>query len=240
MTLEIPTRSIVLDTETTGFKTSEGHRLVEIGCLELHNLIPTGKEFHVYINPQRDMPEGAFKVHGLSIEFLSNKPLFPQVADDFLKFCGDDVLVIHNAPFDMGFLNYELQKSGRPKLNQSTANGGVIDTLTVARKRYPTGPNSLDALCRRFGIDNSNRTLHGALLDSELLAEVYMELMGGRQMNMMGDEASGGGLSATSHGAVKQSPRPNKLASLLTEEELAAHTKFIEDEIGAVSLWHQK
>lgn len=239
MALDIPQRAIVLDTETTGFKTSEGHRLVEIGCLELHNLIPTGKEFHVYINPERDMPEGAFKVHGLSIEFLSDKPLFEQVADDFLQFCGDDVLVIHNAPFDMGFLNFELQKIGRPKLKQTTVNEGVIDTLTVARKRYPTGPNSLDALCRRFGIDNSNRTLHGALLDSELLAEVYMELMGGRQINLMGDEASDTGIAADVHHAVKQAMRPIKLKSLLTEQELAAHKKFIEDEMGADALWNQ-
>lgn len=239
MALDIPQRAIVLDTETTGFKTSEGHRLVEIGCLELHNLIPTGKEFHVYINPERDMPEGAFKVHGLSIEFLSDKPLFEQVADDFLQFCGDDVLVIHNAPFDMGFLNFELQKIGRPKLKQTTVNEGVIDTLTVARKRYPTGPNSLDALCRRFGIDNSNRTLHGALLDSELLAEVYMELMGGRQINLMGDEAANTGIATDIHHAVQQTARPTKLKSLLTEQEMAAHKKFIEDEMGADALWNQ-
>ena len=239
MAIDIPQRSIVLDTETTGFKTSEGHRLVEIGCLELHNLIPTGKEFHVYINPERDMPDGAFKVHGLSIEFLSDKPLFEQVASDFLAFCGDDILVIYNAPFDMGFLNFELQRIGRPKLKQTTVNGGVIDTLTVARKRYPTGPNSLDALCRRFGIDNSNRTLHGALLDSELLAEVYMELMGGRQINLMGDETGGAGGASDAYQAVKQSQRPTKLKSLLTEEELAAHKKFIDDEIGEQSIWHQ-
>ncbi|PCI86315.1 MAG: DNA polymerase III subunit epsilon [Hyphomicrobiales bacterium] len=239
MAIDIPQRSIVLDTETTGFKTSEGHRLVEIGCLELHNLIPTGKEFHVYTNPERDMPDGAFKVHGLSIEFLSDKPLFKQVADDFLAFCGDDVLVIHNAPFDMGFLNFELQKAGKPKLKQTTANGGVIDTLTVARKRYPTGPNSLDALCRRFGIDNSNRTLHGALLDSELLAEVYMELMGGRQINLMGDETGVAGGTADAYRAVKQMVRPTKLKSLLTADEVAAHKKFIEDEIGADALWNQ-
>lgn len=239
MAIDIPQRSIVLDTETTGFKTSEGHRLVEIGCLELHNLIPTGKEFHVYTNPERDMPDGAFKVHGLSIEFLSDKPLFAHVADDFLKFCGDDVLVIHNAPFDMGFLNFELQKAGKRKLTQSTANGGVIDTLTVARKRYPTGPNSLDALCRRFGIDNSNRTLHGALLDSELLAEVYMELMGGRQMNMMGDEAGGNGLASDIHHAVKQQMRPKQLATTLTEAELKAHKEFIAEEIGAEAIWNQ-
>lgn len=239
MALEIPQRAIVLDTETTGFKTSEGHRLVEIGCLELNNLIPTGKEFHVYVNPERDMPEGAFKVHGLSIEFLSDKPLFTQVAEDFLQFCGDDVLVIHNAPFDMGFLNFELQKAGKRKLNQSVVNGGVIDTLSVARKRYPTGPNSLDALCRRFGIDNSNRTLHGALLDSELLAEVYMELMGGRQINLMDDDATAAGGLMNSHAAVKQPQRAEKLAALLTADELEAHKKFIADELGADAIWNK-
>ncbi|MCJ8323875.1 MAG: DNA polymerase III subunit epsilon [Rhizobiales bacterium] len=243
MAIDIPERSIVLDTETTGFKTSEGHRLVEIGCLELHNLIPTGKEFHVYINPERDMPDGAFKVHGLSIEFLSDKPLFEQVAEDFLKFCGDDVLVIHNAPFDMSFLNFELQKIGRKRMQQTTVNGGIIDTLTVARQRYPTGPNSLDALCRRFNIDNSNRTLHGALLDSELLAEVYMELMGGRQTSFMGATgnhmSANGGLTGGAMVAAKQAQRPKKLASLLTADELSAHKKFIDDEIGQQALWHK-
>ncbi|NRA86200.1 MAG: DNA polymerase III subunit epsilon [Rhizobiales bacterium] len=237
--LDIPLRSIVLDTETTGFKTSEGHRLVEIGCLELKNLIPTGEEFHVYVNPERDMPEGAFKVHGLSIEFLSDKPLFEQVADDFLKFCGDDILVIHNAPFDMGFLNYELQKANRPRLKQTTANGGIIDTLTVARKRYPTGPNSLDALCRRFGIDNSNRTLHGALLDSELLAEVYMELMGGRQTSFMDADAGGNNVSMANQAILRQQKRPTKLANLLSDAELKAHQEFISDEIGEKAIWHK-
>lgn len=236
--MDIPLRSIVLDTETTGFKTSEGHRLVEIGCLELKNLIPTGEEYHVYINPERDMPEGAFKVHGLSEEYLSTKPLFDAVADGFVNFVKDDVLVIHNAPFDMGFLNYELVKSGRKKLNQTVANGGIIDTLTVARKRYPTGPNSLDALCRRFGIDNSNRTLHGALLDSELLAEVYMELMGGRQTNLIG-EGSKSSNSNIVHSIAKQAKRPNAIKSLITQDELEAHKKFIDDEIGEKAIWHK-
>ncbi len=239
MMIEIPERSIVLDTETTGFKTAEGHRLVEIGCLELKNLIPTGKEFHVYINPERDMPEGAFKVHGLSIEFLSDKPLFDQVADDFLEFVGNDVLVIHNAPFDMGFLNYELQKSGRAKLKQTTPNGGLMDTLMAARKRYPTGPNSLDALCRRFGIDNSNRTLHGALLDSELLAEVYMELMGGRQTSFMGAAGSNNTVSGATQTITEQPQRPIKLDSLLTADELEKHQVFVKEELGDQAIWHK-
>lgn len=237
--MEIPLRSIVLDTETTGFKAREGHRLVEIGCLELKNLIPTGKEFHVYINPERDMPEGAFKVHGLSIEFLSDKPLFDQVADDFINFIGDDVLVIHNAPFDMGFLNHELIKSGRKKIKQTTVNGGIIDTLMVARKRYPAGPNSLDALCRRFGIDNSNRTLHGALLDSELLAEVYMELMGGRQTSFMDNDAQNNDVSMVNQNNIKAAIRPKALNGFLTEDELKAHQKFVKDELGDNALWHK-
>lgn len=171
------TREIVLDTETTGFEPSEGHRIVEIGCVELDGLLPTGKTFHVYINPQRDMPTGAYEVHGLSAEFLSGFPVFEAHVEAFLDFIGDAPLVIHNASFDMKFINAELATVGRPILPQSRA----IDTLAMARKAFPGSPASLDALCRRFGIDNASRTLHGALLDSELLAEVYLELRGGRQ-----------------------------------------------------------
>lgn len=171
------TREIVLDTETTGFEPSEGHRIVEIGCVELDGLLPTGKTFHVYINPQRDMPAGAYEVHGLSAEFLSGFPVFEAQVEGFLDFIGDAPLVIHNASFDMKFINAELTTLGRPVLPSSRA----IDTLAMARKAFPGSPASLDALCRRFGIDNASRTLHGALLDSELLAEVYLELRGGRQ-----------------------------------------------------------
>lgn len=171
------TREIVLDTETTGINPAEGHRIVEIGCVELEGLMPTGNTYHVYINPQRDMPSGAYEVHGLSAEFLSGHPVFADHVDAFLEFIGEAPLVIHNAAFDMRFINAELSGVGRPVLPLNRA----IDTLDIARKTFPGAQNSLDALCRRFGIDNASRTLHGALLDSELLAEVYLELKGGRQ-----------------------------------------------------------
>ena len=168
-------REIVLDTETTGLDPSSGDRIVEIGAVELFNHIPTGKTYHQYINPQRDMPEGAFAVHGLSAEFLSDKPLFADVAQAFLDFIGDSKLVIHNASFDMKFINAELKWVDRPELPWSQA----LDTLAIARKKFPGAQNSLDALCRRFGIQ-TKRELHGALLDSEILAEVYLELIGGQ------------------------------------------------------------
>ena len=173
-------REIVLDTETTGLDPSDGHRLVEIGGLELYNCIPTGQVFHRYIDPQRDIPESAFEVHGLSREFLTGKPLFEHVVEEFLAFVGDAKLVIHNAEFDMRFLNAELQRVGRPAITF----GRAVDTLTLARRRHPGLPNSLDALCARYGIDNSRRTKHGALLDAELLSEVYIELIGGKQADL--------------------------------------------------------
>lgn len=174
-------REIVLDTETTGIEPADGHRLVEIGCVELVNHVPTGRVWHQYINPQRDMPPEAFDVHGLSAQFLSDKPVFRAVAADFLAFLGEARLVIHNAAFDMKFLNAELGWAGLPQLALHRA----IDTLAIARKRFPGSPASLDALCRRFGIDNSRREKHGALLDSEILAEVYLELIGGRQPDLV-------------------------------------------------------
>jgi DNA polymerase-3 subunit epsilon len=170
-------REIVLDTETTGFEPETGDRIVEIGALELLGHIPTGRSFHVYINPERPMPEAAFAVHGLGDEFLRDKPVFAQVAQDFVEFIGDARLVIHNAAFDMKFLNHELGRLGYPVMPMDRA----VDTVLMARRKFPGSPASLDALCRRFGIDNSGRTLHGALLDSQLLAEVYLELIGGRQ-----------------------------------------------------------
>ncbi len=170
-------REIVLDTETTGFEPKEGHRMVEIGCIELMHQLPTGRSFHQYINPERDMPEEAYRVHGLSIDFLSTYPVFPDVADDFLEFIGDAPLIIHNAAFDMKFINAELELSNKSIVPMAQA----VDTLEMARRKFPGSPATLDALCRRFEIDNSNRTLHGALLDAELLAEVYLELLGGRQ-----------------------------------------------------------
>ena len=166
-------REIVLDTETTGLNPKTGDRVVEIGCVELMHHLPTGNSYHVYINPERDMPEGAFNVHGLSEEFLRDKPLFRDIADEFLEFIADSPLVIHNAPFDMGFLNWEMKAAGRAHITKNE----IIDSLIMARKKFAGASSSLDALCRRFRIDNSNRTKHGALLDSELLAEVYLELI---------------------------------------------------------------
>ena len=171
-------REIVLDTETTGFEPAEGHRIVEIGAIELFNHVPTGRTYHQYINPDRAMPAEAFEVHGLGDDFLRDKPRFTQIATAFLEFIGTDSrLVIHNAAFDMKFLNAELNWAGQLQI----ANDRALDTVAMARRKFPGSPASLDALCRRFGIDNSAREKHGALLDSELLAEVYLELIGGRQ-----------------------------------------------------------
>jgi DNA polymerase-3 subunit epsilon len=171
------TREIVLDTETTGFKPKDGHKIVEIGCVELVNHLPTGKTFHHYLNPKRDVPIDAYNVHGLSTEFLRQFPTFEEIAEEFLDFIQDDPLIIHNAPFDLSFLNFELEVIKRSPLNQNE----IIDTLRVAKKKFPGSPASLDALCRRFKVDNTSRTKHGALIDCELLAEVYLELLGGRQ-----------------------------------------------------------
>lgn len=226
-------REIVFDTETTGFKPSEGHRLVEIGCVELFNHVPTGETFHTYVNPQRDMPEGAFEVHGLSEQFLSDKPLFEDVADGFLEFVGDAPLVAHNASFDMTFINAELEMANKPTLPDEQS----IDTLQIARKRFPGAQASLDALCRRFNVDNSSREKHGALLDAELLAEVYLELIGGREPGLVLEEKRVA--AAASQTAASSSPRRARaqpLASLLTEEERAAHRSFVA-EIGEEALW---
>jgi len=217
-------REIVLDTETTGFEPEDGDRIVEIGAVELFNHVPTGRTYHQYINPQRTMPQEAFEVHGLGDDFLADKPLFAAIADAFLEFVGDARLVIHNASFDMKFLNAELRWVGKPLLPMDQA----IDTLAIARRRFPGSPASLDALCRRFGIDNSSRTLHGALLDSEILAEVYLELIGGRQPDF--------GLTTgrprnedktTSDADWRPGPRPEPLPSRLTDEEKAAHAAFV-------------
>lgn len=223
-------REIVLDTETTGLSPQDGHRLVEIGCLELFNHVATGKFFHAYIDPERDMPDGAFQVHGLSTEFLRGKPKFAEVADEFLAFIGDDPLVIHNAGFDMNFINWELKASGRPALPMARA----IDTLDIARKKFPGAQNSLDALCRRFNVDNSGRTKHGALLDSELLAEVYLELMGGRQPGLVlqADFAGAGGGAKR----IAREPRPVALPPRLTDAEREAHDAFIAS-LGGEPLW---
>ena len=225
-------REIVLDTETTGFDPTSGDRIVEIGAVELRNLMPTGRTYHQYINPERDMPQEAFAVHGLSTEFLADKPVFAKIAQEFLDFVGDAKLVIHNAAFDMKFLNAELGWVKKPSLPWAQA----VDTLDIARRRFPGAQNTLDALCRRFGVDNSGREKHGALLDSELLAEVYLELMGGRQpdfsLSVVHSSASGG-----AGGDWRPGPRPRPLPSRLTEAEREAHAAFIAA-LGAPALWN--
>lgn len=224
-------REIVLDTETTGFDPESGDRIVEIGAVELWNHIATGKTYHQYINPLRDMPQEAFEVHGLSAEFLSDKPVFPAIAQAFLDFVGDARLVIHNASFDMKFLNAELGWVGKPLIPMDRA----IDTLLIARKKFPGSPASLDALCRRFGIDNSARTLHGALLDSEILAEVYLELIGGRQPDFGLATDSRAANSAGSDNW-RPSPRPTPLPPRITEAERDAHAAFVA-KLGDDALW---
>jgi DNA polymerase-3 subunit epsilon len=234
-------REIVMDTETTGLDPAEGHRIVEIGAVELENLLPTGRIYHQYVNPERAVPREAELVHGLNDAFLRDKPVFARIAPAFLDFIGDARLVIHNAAFDMRMINAELGLIGRPALPASRA----VDTLEIARARFPGAQASLDALCRRFGIDNSGREKHGALLDSELLAEVYLELMGGRQQGLGLDPAisrsqSRGAAQAPSPGAGYVPPaRPRPLPPRLTAAERAAHDAFI-DEIGAGALWRRE
>jgi len=213
-------REIVLDTETTGLDPAAGHRIVEVACLELMHHIPSGRHFRRYVNPQRDMPEEARAVHGLTEEFLAKHPVFAEVADEFLEFIGDAPLVIHNARFDIGFLNAEFERLGRPPFPESRA----IDTVALARQRFPGAQANLDALCRRFEIDNSARAFHGALLDCELLAEVYLELRGGRQPGFDLDAGARGGAAAA--GAPKRSARPAR-PHAPTPEERAAHEALL-------------
>ncbi|MFD3188908.1 DNA polymerase III subunit epsilon [Sedimentitalea sp. HM32M-2] len=224
-------REIVLDTETTGFDPQSGDRIVEIGAVELNNHVATGRTYHQYINPERAMPQEAFEVHGLGDDFLRDKPKFAEIGQAFLDFVGESKLVIHNAAFDMKFLNAELGWIQLPQLPWEQA----IDTLAIARKRFPGSPASLDALCRRFNIDNSSRTLHGALLDSEILAEVYLELIGGRQPDFA-LSTSARGRSETAGTDWRPAPRPTPLPSLLTDDERAAH-KAIVAKLGDQALW---
>lgn len=225
-------REIVLDTETTGLDPATGDRIVEIGAVELVNHIPTGNFYHQYINPERDMPQEAFNVHGLSAEFLANHPVFEAVVDAFLDFIGDGVLVIHNAQFDMKFINAELSLISRPILPMER----VIDSLALARKRHPMGPNSLDALCRRYGIDNSKRDKHGALLDSELLADVYIELIGGRQTAFSLTEVRETRTVRQARTPTHARSRPDPLPSRLSDQELRSHAEMI-TRLGDKALW---
>ena len=225
-------REIVLDTETTGLDPDSGDRLVEIGAVELVNHMPTGRTFHVYVNPQRDVPQEAVDVHGLTAQFLADKPLFAAIAADFAAFIGDARLVIHNAAFDIKFLNAELGWAGQPTVPWARA----VDTLDLARLRFPGAQNTLDALCRRFGVDNSAREKHGALLDSELLAEVYLELMGGRQPDLSLAVVAAGPAS----GGLWVVPlRPRPLAPRLTLAEAEAHARFIAG-LGEGALWARR
>lgn len=215
-------REVVLDTETTGLDPYSGHRMVEIGCVELINHVRTGNYFHTYLNPERDMPPEAEAVHGLSAGFLADKPLFRSVAGSFLEFIGDDPLIIHNAAFDLKFLNAELDSHQLPLIPMDRA----LDTVLMARKMFPGQPASLDALCKRFNIDLSGRTKHGALLDSELLADVYLELLGGRQssLGLKRDDACADGatISFTGHTDIPRRSFPPSL------EESAAHEAMLD------------
>ena len=223
-------REIVLDTETTGLSPDQGHRVVELGCVELLNRIPTGATFHAYLNPDRDMPAEAFAEHGLSAEFLKDKPRFADVVEEFLTFIGAAPLVAHNAGFDYGFICHELKRAARAEL----ARDRVVDTLMLARRKHSAGPYSLDALCSRYGIDNSRRTKHGALLDAEILAEVYLELIGGRQAQL--------GLAETveirvgGDNAISVRTRTVPLIARLTDAEREAHAAFIAT-LGESAIW---
>jgi DNA polymerase-3 subunit epsilon len=222
-------REIVLDTETTGLDPAKGHRIIEIGCVELFNLIPTSQNFHAYLDPERDIPEEAFRVHGISSQFLAGKPVFAAIAGDFMKFIEGCKIVAHNAEFDLRFVNAELALAGLPPIEP----GRVVDTLALARRKFPGGPNSLDALCQRFGIDASRRTKHGALLDAELLADVYAELLGGRQASL---SLGSSGLASLSASGPLLTSRPEPLAPRLDAQELERHRAFVA-ELGQESVW---
>jgi len=226
-------REIVLDTETTGLDPYQGHRMVEIGCLELVNRFPSGKVFHKYLNPERDMPVEAFNVHGLSAEFLRDKPFFHEICDELVEFIGDSPLVAHNANFDLGFLNAEFERCKKALIGRER----LVDTLLLARRRHPAGPNGLDHLCQRYGVDNSRRTKHGALLDAELLAEVYIEMIGGRQTSLILVEA-GRATSSVGGKAVVVPQRPIALPPRISAAELEAHTAFIAA-MGENAIWRK-
>jgi DNA polymerase III subunit epsilon len=228
-------REIVLDTETTGLDPASGHRIVEIGCVELEDHYPTGSDYHVYLNPERDVPEEVVKVHGITGEFLADKPRFVEIADEFLSYIGDAPLVIHNAGFDMKFINAELERVGKPPLPFERA----IDSIEIAKQKLPSVRYSLDELCKRFGIDLTRRDKHGALLDAELTAQVYLELIGGRQKNLSLAPADAVKNVAASGDASPAHQRPHPLSPRLTAEESAAHDAFVAKELGADAVWNR-
>jgi DNA polymerase III subunit epsilon len=224
-------REIVFDTETTGLDPGQGDRLVEIGCVELVNRFPTGRTFHCYFNPERDMPESAYKVHGLSVDFLKDKPLFAHKVEELIEFLGDAPLVAHNAMFDLTFLNAELERASKAAVSRER----LVDTLMLARRKHPGGSNRLDDLCQRYRVDNSHRTKHGALLDAELLAEVYVELIGARQANLGLAEAeiAGGDFRVR---AIVVRTRTEPLLPRVTDAERAAHRAFVAT-LGEAAIW---
>lgn len=224
-------REIVLDTETTGLDALRGDRLVEIGCVEMFNRMPTGQTYHVYINPERVVPQEAFAVHGLSTEFLSDKPLFAAVAEEFLAFIGDAPLVIHNASFDIGFINMELERLKRAAIPRER----LVDTLLLARRKHPGVSNRLDDLCSRYAIDNSRRTKHGALLDAELLAEVYIDLIGARQSSLILAETQSASIRIVE---VERRVRDVPLSPRVTTEEIEAHRAFVAT-LGDNPIWRK-
>jgi DNA polymerase-3 subunit epsilon len=224
-------REIVFDTETTGLDPLQGHRLIEIGCIELVNRIPSGQFFHRYVNPERDVPPEAFAVHGLSLDFLRDKPRFADICDELIGFIDDAPLVAHNALFDLGFLNAELERCNRILL----ARDRLVDTLMLARRRHPGGANRLDDLCARYGIDNTRRTKHGALLDAELLAEVYVELIGGRQASLILVETSHE-IESARHRMTAAPSRPAPLPPRVSDAEREAHALFVAS-LGANAIW---
>lgn len=223
-------REIILDTETTGLDALNGDRLVEIGCVELINRMPTGQTYHVYINPQRAMPREAFDVHGLSTEFLADKPLFAEVVADFMAFIGDSPLVIHNASFDIGFINAELDRAGHPIVPRDR----LVDTLMLARRKHPGVSNRLDDLCSRYNIDNSHRTKHGALLDAELLAEVYIDLIGARQSQL--GLSQGQAIRIRDRADAPRRQRETPLMPRLTDADREAHRAFVAT-LGEKQIW---
>ena len=225
-------REVILDTETTGLDTRSGHRLIEVGCVELVNRFPSGRVYHALIDPERDVPAEAFAIHGIGTETLRGKPKFADVAVALLDFIGEATLVIHNASFDLGFVNFELDRAGHGLIPMER----VVDTLLLARRKHPAGPNSLDALCKRYQIDISARTKHGALLDAELLAKVYLELVGGHQARLGLDADQETSSSARGTRRNKARTRPTPLPSRLTEAEIAAHKAFVGD-LGKEPLW---
>ena len=224
-------RQIVLDTETTGLRPSEGHRVIEIAAIEIINYLPTGKTYQQYINPQRDVPETSFKVHGLSYEFLKDKPLFEQIVTEFLKFIGKDPIIAHNVDFDIGFLNHELKACGQEELKNEK-----IDTVSIAREKFPGQSVSLDALCKRFAIDNTQREKHSATIDTELLARVYIELMDARELSL--DLSNVKVVEKTSSSFNTEKIKNRNLASKLSDDEKKLHESFIKT-LGEHSIWNK-